>query len=107
MAPEFLGKGITVRVAGVVRVPVSFHLGEREYVIDKILQSWADHSFGSLSPQRRRWWLRKHRNYYRVRTTEGEVFEIYYDRGTSQKHAERKKWFLYRKLDVQAVEHEA
>jgi hypothetical protein len=33
-----------------------------------------------------------------VKTTEGEIFEIYYDRGTSLEHPERKKWYLTRQL---------
>lgn len=104
MAPEFLGREIRVKLAGVVRVPVSFCMGEREYMIDEILETWADHSFGSLLPQQHKWWLRRHRNYYRVRTKEGEIFELYHDRGTSLKHPERKKWFLYRKLDAEEAQ---
>jgi hypothetical protein len=73
-------------------------------MIEEILETWANHSFGSLSPQRQRWWLRRHRNYYRVRTKEGEVFEVYHDRGTSLKYPEHKKWFLYRKLDAGDVQ---
>ena len=94
MAPEFLGREIKVKVAGVVKVPVSFRLGEQEYIIEEILETWADHSFGSLPPQRQRWWLRKHRNYYRIRTAEGEVFEIYHDRGTSS------RWPTTRRVEV-------
>jgi len=48
--------------------------------------------------RRRKWWQRHHRNYYRVRTSQGEVFEIYYDRGTSLKHPEYRKWYLHRQL---------
>jgi hypothetical protein len=32
-----------------------------------------------------------------VRTVDGEVFEIYLDRG-SLKHPERRRWYLYRRL---------
>ncbi|MFC2046698.1 DUF6504 family protein [Chloroflexota bacterium] len=38
------------------------------------------------------------RNYYQVKAPQGEIFEIYYDRGTGLAHPERKKWFLYRQL---------
>lgn len=104
MAPEFLGREIEVKLAGVVKVPVSFRLDVQEYVIDEILETWTDHSFGSLPSQQHKWWLRRHRNYYRVRTKEGEVFEIYHDRGTNLKHPERKKWFLYRKLNAEEAQ---
>ncbi len=104
MTPEFLSREIKVKVAGIVKVPVSFRLGERDYMIDEILETWADHSFGSLPPHQQKWWLRRHRNCYRVRTREGEIFEIYHDRGTSLKHPERKKWFLYRKLNAEEAQ---
>jgi hypothetical protein len=98
MAPQFFSREVEVTVSGEVKVPTSFRLDEREYVILEILLAWPDHSFGQTGSRRKRWWQRRHRNYYRVRTTEGEVFEIYYDRGTSLRHPERKKWYLYRQL---------
>jgi len=98
MAPQFFGQEIKVTVSGEVKVPASFRLGEREYVISEIIADWANHGFGQSPLRRKRWWQRRHRNYYRVKTTEGEVFEIYYDRGTHLEHPERKKWFLYRQL---------
>jgi hypothetical protein len=98
MSLEFIAKEIAVTVEGVVKSPVSFRLGESEYRIAEIIDWWADHSFGGDPGRRRRWWQRHHRNYFRVRTTEGEVFELYYDRGANLKHPERKKWFLYRRL---------
>jgi len=98
MAPQFFSQEIQVTVSGEVRVPVSFRHGDREYVISDIVKTWYDHGFGGSSLRRHRWWQRRHRNYYQVKTTEGEVFEIYYDRGTNLKYPERKKWFLYRQL---------
>lgn len=99
MAPQFFGREVEVTTEGEVKVPTSFRLGEREYVISEIIDDWPDYGFGPGAEQRKkRWWQRRHRNYYRVKTTEGEVFEIYHDRGTSLKHPERKKWFLHRQL---------
>ena len=98
MSPQFFGREVEVSVSGEVRVPASFRLDKREYVIREIIVAWPDHGFGLDERRRKRWWQRRHRNYYRVRTTEGEVFEIYYDRGTSLKHPERKKWILHRQL---------
>ncbi len=99
MSQRFLGKEIQVRVEGELRHPVSFHLEGKEYDIQEILAAWPDHGFGSTPPSRKRWWLRHHRNYYTVRTTKGEVFEIYYDRGVSLKNSKFKKWFASRQLD--------
>ncbi len=98
MAPQFFGREIEVTVSGEVKIPASFRLGEQEYVISEIIEAWSDHGFGRSPLRRKRWLQRHHRNYYRVKTTQGEIFEIYYDRGTSLKHPERKKWFLYRQL---------
>jgi hypothetical protein len=97
--PElFFGRQIDVTTGGDVRVPVSFRLDAREYIISEILESWPDHGFGKSSAGRKRWWQRHHRNYFRVKTAEGEIFEIYYDRGVNLKHPEFKKWFLTRQL---------
>lgn len=98
MPSRFFGREIKVKVSEGVKAPVSFHLDDREYIIAEILQEWPDHGFGSNLLKRKRWWQRHHRNYYRVKTTTGEVFEIYYDRGTNLSHPELKKWFLTRQL---------
>ena len=98
MPAQFFGREIEVTVSGEVKVPVSFRLGELEYVITEILESWPDYGFGSNTLRRKRWWQRHHRNYYRVKTTGGEIFEIYYDRGTNLSRPEFKKWILHRQL---------
>jgi hypothetical protein len=98
MAQHFFGQEVKVTVSGEVKVPASFRLDDREYLIAEIIDSWHDHGFGRSPLKRKKWWQRRHRNYYRVKTTEGEVFELYYDRGTNLEHPERKKWFLSRKL---------
>ncbi len=97
MSPQFFGKEIEVTVQGELRTPVSFRAGGREYLIAEIIAAWPDYGFGRGGGPHR-WWQRHHRNYYRVKTTEGETFEIYYDRGTNLAHPERRKWFLHRQL---------
>ena len=98
MSQRFLGKEIQVTVAGELRHPVSFILEDKEHAIQEILAAWPDHGFGSSPPNRKRWWLRHHRNYYTVRTTDGKVFEIYYDRGVSMNNPKYKKWYASRQL---------
>jgi hypothetical protein len=98
MPEYFFGRQIEVTTGGDVKQPASFRLDDREYVITEVLESWPDYSFGKSSAGRKRWWQRHHRNYFRVKTTEGEIYEIYYDRGTNLKHPELKKWFLTRRL---------
>ena len=98
MTQRFFSQEIEVTVSGKVKSPASFRPGKEEYIIAEIIDSWADYGFGRTPLRRKRWWQRHHRNYYRVKTTQGEIFEIYYDRGTSLSHPERKKWFLSRQL---------
>ncbi|MFH1032082.1 MAG: DUF6504 family protein [Chloroflexota bacterium] len=98
MVPQFFGKEISVTVSGEVKAPTSFRVDDREYTISEIIEAWPDYGFGRSPLRRKRWWHRHHRNYYRVKTTTGDVFEIYYDRGTNLENPERKKWFLYRQL---------
>ncbi len=98
MAPQFFSKEIEVTIGGELRAPLSFRLGGEEYIILEILEAWSDYGFGLSSLRRGRWWQRHHRNYFRVKTTQDEIFEIYYDRGTDLEHPEFRKWFLSRQL---------
>ena len=98
MPERFFGQQIEVNTGGYIKVPLSFRLDAREYFIAEILESWPDYGFGRSTLGRKRWWQRHHRNYYRVKTTDGEVYEIYHDRGTSLSHPELKKWYLSRQL---------
>lgn len=98
MPENFFGKQIKVTTDGDIKAPVSFRIDDREYRVAEVLEFWPDHGYGNISPARKRWYHRHHRNYYRVRTTGGEVYEIYYDRGTNLKYPEYKKWFLTRRL---------
>ena len=95
---QFIGKEITVQVAGELNQPASFRLDKQEYLIAEITESWPDYGFGRSITGRKRWWQRHHRNYYRVRTTADELFEIYYDRGVNKKNPHYRKWYVSRKL---------
>jgi hypothetical protein len=79
-------------------IPVSFKFNRREYIIAEVMESWPDYGFGRASGGRQRWWQQRHRYYYRVKTTDGEVYEIYYDRGVSKKNPESRKWYLTQRL---------
>ncbi|GAI15843.1 unnamed protein product [marine sediment metagenome] len=46
MAPQFFGQEIKVTVSGEVKVPVSFCLGDREYIISAIIKAWPDYGVG-------------------------------------------------------------
>jgi hypothetical protein len=61
--------------------PVSFKWDSREYTISDIIAVWPDWGFSAGSPKRKSWRMRRHRTCYRVETTDGNVFELYHDRG--------------------------
>lgn len=99
MSPQFLGREIKVSTDGEVKAPTAFTLDKRQYIIAEIVQEWQDHGFGpTASGRRKRWWERRHRNYYLIKTTNGELYEIYYDRGANLKHPEFRKWYAHRKM---------
>lgn len=73
--------------------PQAFIWRGEKHVIASVEAEWQDHGIGTVNPRHGNWRLRRHRNYYRVRTVEGRVFEFYLDRGGS-----RHRWILYREL---------
>ncbi len=94
---EFIGRRIQVRCEGFVKKPVAFHLDDREHEIEAIVEEWQDWGFGKADRQRN-WRTRHHRNYYRVRTTEGGLFEIYCDRPKPT----RVTWYAHKRLSAPA-----
>ena len=83
MPSEFISEPITVETSEEMSFqPVSFIWRGTKYEIEKIINSWQDFSFGgSPTPRRAAFKQRRHRNYFRVITTTGEQFDMYYDRG--------------------------
>jgi hypothetical protein len=86
---EFIDETIEVSFARKPGPPTSFLWRGEEIAVAEVLRGWADHSFGQFKYPAR-WWQRRHRNYYRVRTEQGEIVEFYLDRG-------KREWVLYRK----------
>lgn len=108
MAVEFIGREIEVQLSDeAVRRPLAFRLGNKRYEIAEILANWQDQGFGSIKPGARDWQRQHHRNYYRVRTTGGEVFEIYADWQASRRQRksrpEKGRWYAYRRLSGRAA----
>jgi hypothetical protein len=103
MPVEFIGKPIEVELgeepAG---VPVAFRLGRKEYKVAEVLQRWEEHAFGQGVPGHEDWRSRPQRLYYRLRTSEGEVYEVYMDwvptRRQGKRRQEKSKWFAHRRL---------
>jgi len=97
MPERFFGKEIKVTTGEGVKEPLSFTLDGREYTVKEVVDFWPDYGF-SAGETSKTWRTRHHRNYYRVKTTGDEIYEMYYDRGTNLKHPEFRRWFLTRRL---------
>ena len=92
--------------------PDQFVWREDTYRVVEILQEW--HDYGrrgrmahNMRPERavmatRRGSWGVGRDYYRVRTQNGHVFELYYDRAP-KKDNRKGAWFLYQEMSVHNV----
>ena len=97
MPERFFGKEIKVITSDGVKAPVSFKVDGREYTVQEVLEFWPDYGF-STGETSRTWRTRHHRSYYRVKTTDGAIYEMYFDRGTNLKHPEFRRWYLTQRL---------
>ncbi len=89
----FVWEGRTYRVAEVLREWHDYHLRGRSrafYVKER-------GSYRAKAAERRGTWG-VGRDYYRVRTTEGEVFDLYYDRAPHGPGQRKGAWFLWRQI---------
>ena len=98
MPERYFGKEIKVVTGEGVKAPLSFNLEGREYPVKEVLEFWPDSGFGPGETSKT-WRTRHHRSYYRVKTTDGAIYEMYYDRGTNLKHPEFRKWYLTQRLE--------
>ena len=97
MPRRFFGKLIKVQQHEETRAPVSFALDGEQHDIQDVMVSWQD--FGMPNNGRKHTWIqRHHRNYVRVRTTKGETYEIYYDRGVSMNSPKYMRWYVTKQL---------
>jgi hypothetical protein len=94
---RFFGKIIQVQQHEETRKPLSFDLDGEQHEIQEVMVSL--HDYGMPSDGRKHTWIqRHHRNYYRVRTTGGETYEIYYDRGVSMDSPKHMRWYVTKQL---------
>lgn len=92
---SLISEGISVKRDEVTRLPVAFQWRGRECRIEKILKAWQDWGFGAAAPAKKTWRLRRHRNFYQIRTAEGDEYEMYLDRGAK---GEKESWVLLRQV---------
>ena len=102
MPVDFVDREIEVQLSeDEAPVPLAFRLGSREYKIVEQLATWEDHDFAALQ-RGRDWRQQQQRRYYRVRTEEGEVYELYADwspgRRRRKGEAQGTRWYLHRRL---------
>lgn len=103
MPVEFIGKPIEVKLsADATPTPVAFRLGRKEHKVADVLQRWEEHGFGQAIPRHGDWRSGGHRLYYRLRTTEGELYEVYMDwlptRRQGRRRQEKSRWFAHRRI---------
>jgi hypothetical protein len=90
--------------------PDGFVWGGETFRVTEVLREWHDYSrrgrmARNMTPEhaaatrRGSWGVGK--DYYRVRTDHGQVFDLYYDR--APKNAEKRKgeWFLFREMNAE------
>ena len=75
--------------------PVSFRWNGRDVAIREIIEVWSDWGFPAGAPKRKTWRMRRHRNCFRVETTDGALFEMYHDRGLKISGG---KWILHSRI---------
>ena len=107
MPVDFVDREIEVQLSeDEAPVPLAFRLGSREYKIGEQLATWEDHAFATLQ-RGRNWRQQQQRRYYRVRTEDGEVYELYADwspgRRRRKGEAQGTRWYLHRRLSSGAA----
>ena len=98
MPVQHLSKEIEVTLSeGEVRMPQRFKLGRDEHQVAEVLASWRDQAFSG--PSRRGWRGGSERQYYRLRTPEGDTFEIYVETPAGRKG--RARWYASRRISAE------
>jgi len=100
---EFLGKAIEVELGeGEAPSPVAFRLGKQEHRVAEVLQRWEEQGSGQQIPGHQERRGQAQRVHYRVRTSEGEVYELYVDwqadRRLGKRRQEKSRWFVHRRI---------
>ena len=97
---RFMDREIQVETAEAEpRRPTAFSVGGRRYLVADVISTWEDEAPGSARDWHQR--QRRQRTFYRLRTEEGELFDVYYDWSESRRH-HRDRWVLHRRLSTAA-----
>ena len=103
MPVEFIGKAIEVELGeGETPSPVAFRLGNREHRVAELMQRWEEQGSGQQIRGHQERHGQVQRVHYRVRTDEGEVYELYMDwqadRRLGKRRHEKSRWFAHRRI---------
>lgn len=99
-ADEFIDKPLEVEYDSTSLAPKAFRWRGKRFAVAKVLEFRQDWSTPAYAPHARGWRSRRHRNYYTVRTADGQVFELYLDHGSG-----RRSWVLSRRLGKKSNSH--
>ncbi len=102
MPVDFVGREIEVTLSeGEAPAPLAFRMGSRQYKVAEQMASWQDRNVGDRQ-RGRDWRQQQQRRYYRVRTEEGEVYELYADWSPTKRRKKGQavgaRWYLHRRL---------
>jgi hypothetical protein len=95
---EFVGEKIEVEKSPTGPQPLRFKWRGGTHEVAEILLERVDIGHGDLPSRSRKWYTRHHRRYFRVRDTDGNVFEIYLDYGDRS----RPTWWLLKSVKDEA-----
>jgi hypothetical protein len=92
---KFFGEQIEVEKAEASPQPLRFTWHGEVHEVAEVLQERVDTGYGGLPPRSRKWYTRRHRRYFMVKDTQGDVFEIYLD----YSNRSRQSWWLVTRFD--------
>jgi hypothetical protein len=100
MAEKFISEQIVpvaatfdpaVMVTGAPALPDRFRWRDNEYTVAEVLKTWKES--GPDKYPSGQMYLRKH--WFKVRTTDGAIMTIYFERQPRSKRDDKKRWWLY------------
>ncbi len=100
MPRRFFGMRIDVVTEKCSAIPASFFIEEEFHKVDEIFLVWHDYKFPD-DDRKHRWWQRKHKNFYRLSTVAGRIFEIYFDLDSRSKNSDSRRWYVTKEFDCE------
>ena len=91
---QFIGDEIEVEQAPASPRPVRFTWRGTRHEIAQVMAERVDTGYGDHPPRSRRWFTRRHRRYFVVKDSAGEVFEMYLDYSDKRQF----RWFLTKRV---------